>query len=77
VPPAPPIPVGIPNVASSSQTVPPPQPDVSYSQIMKALVAIQGGHEFYAALHVIHAAVHLSHAAGGSLNQPPCGVKSY
>jgi hypothetical protein len=31
VPSPPPIPVGIPDVASSSQTVPPPQPDVSYS----------------------------------------------
>jgi hypothetical protein len=68
VPPPPPIPVGIPDVASSSQNVLPPQPDVSYSQIMEALVAIQVGHEFYAALHVIHAAVHLSHAARGSLN---------
>jgi len=35
-----PIPVGIPSVASSSQTRPPPQPDVSYSQIMEALLAI-------------------------------------
>jgi hypothetical protein len=43
VPPPPPIPVGIPSVASSSQIAPPPQPDVSYSQIMKALAAIQGG----------------------------------
>jgi hypothetical protein len=43
VPPPPPIPVGIPSVASSSQTAPPPHPDVSYSQIMEALAAIQGG----------------------------------
>jgi len=35
-----PIPLGIPSVASSSQTTPPPQPDVSYSQIMEALLAI-------------------------------------
>jgi hypothetical protein len=42
VPPPPPIPLGIPSVASSSQTAPPPQPNVSYSQIMEALVAIQG-----------------------------------
>jgi hypothetical protein len=35
-----PIPLGIPSVASSSQTRPPPQPDVSYSQIMEALLAI-------------------------------------
>jgi hypothetical protein len=43
VPLPPPIPVDIPNVASSSQTVPPPQLDVSYSQVIKALAAIQGG----------------------------------
>jgi len=36
------IPVGIPDVAFSSQTVPPPQPDDNYSQIMEALAAIQG-----------------------------------
>jgi hypothetical protein len=41
VPPPPPILVGILDVASSSQTVRPPQPDVSYSQIMEALAAIQ------------------------------------
>jgi hypothetical protein len=43
VPPPPPIPVGIPSVASSSQTTPPPQPDVSYSQIVEAMAAIHGG----------------------------------
>lgn len=43
VPPPPPIPVGIPDVASSSHIVLPPQPDVSYSQIMEALASIQGG----------------------------------
>jgi hypothetical protein len=42
VPPPPPIPLGIPNVASSSQTVLPPQQDASYSRIMEALTAIQG-----------------------------------
>jgi hypothetical protein len=42
VPPPPPIPVGILSVASFSQTTPPPQPDLSYSQIMEALAAIQG-----------------------------------
>jgi len=40
--PPPPILVGIPSVASSSQTVPPSQPEVNYSQIMEALAAIQG-----------------------------------
>jgi hypothetical protein len=43
VPPPPPIPIGIPSVASSSQTVLPSQPKFSYSQIMEALAAIQGG----------------------------------
>jgi hypothetical protein len=43
MPPPPPILVGILRVASSSQTTRPPQPDVSYSQIMEALAAIQGG----------------------------------
>jgi hypothetical protein len=43
VPQPPPIPVGKPSVASSSQTVPPFQPEVSYSQIMEALATIQGG----------------------------------
>jgi hypothetical protein len=43
VPPPPPIPVGIPDVAPSSQIVPPPQQDASYSQIMEALAAIQRG----------------------------------
>lgn len=43
VPLPPPIPVGIPSVASSSQTVPSFQLEVSYSQIMEALAAIQGG----------------------------------
>jgi hypothetical protein len=43
VPPPPHIPVGIPNVASSSQTAPPPQQDASYSQILEALAAIHGG----------------------------------
>jgi hypothetical protein len=35
--------VGFPNMASSSQTVPPSEPDVNYSQIMEALATIQGG----------------------------------
>jgi hypothetical protein len=43
VPPPPPFPVGIPSMASSSQTTSPPQQDASYSQIMEALAAIQGG----------------------------------
>jgi hypothetical protein len=37
------MPVGFPNMASSSQTVPPSEPEVSYSQILEALAAIQGG----------------------------------
>jgi hypothetical protein len=37
------IPVRFPDMASSSQTVPPSEPKVNYSQIMEALAAIQGG----------------------------------
>jgi hypothetical protein len=36
-------PVGFPDMASSSQTVPPSELEVNYSQIMEALAAIQGG----------------------------------
>jgi hypothetical protein len=43
VPPPPPILVGIPEVTSYSQTVSPTQQDASYSHIIEALVAIQGG----------------------------------
>jgi hypothetical protein len=35
--------VGFLDMASSSQTVPPSEPELSYSQIMEALAAIQGG----------------------------------
>jgi hypothetical protein len=37
------MPVGFPEMASSSQTVPPSEPEVNYSQIMEALTAIHGG----------------------------------
>jgi len=43
MPPPPPIIIGIPDVASLSQTVPPPPQDASYSQIMEALATIQEG----------------------------------
>lgn len=35
--------VTFPDVASSSHTVPPSEPEAPYSQIMEALAAIQGG----------------------------------
>jgi hypothetical protein len=35
--------VAFPDVASSSQTVPPSEPEVNGSQIMEALAALQGG----------------------------------
>jgi hypothetical protein len=35
--------VGFLDMASSSQTVPPSEPKVNYSQIMEALAGIQGG----------------------------------
>jgi hypothetical protein len=37
------MPVGFSDMASSSQTVPPSEPEVNYSHIMEALAAIQGG----------------------------------
>jgi hypothetical protein len=37
------MPVGFLDMASSSQTVPPSELEVNYSQIMEALAAIQGG----------------------------------
>jgi hypothetical protein len=37
------MPVGFPEIASSSQTVPSSESEVNYSQIMEALAAIQGG----------------------------------
>jgi hypothetical protein len=37
------MPFGFPDMASSSQTVPPTEPEFNYSQIMEALAAIQGG----------------------------------
>jgi hypothetical protein len=37
------MPVGFPDMASSSQTVPPSEPEVNYSQILEALAVIQGG----------------------------------
>jgi hypothetical protein len=36
------MPVGFPDMASSSQTVPPSEPEINFSQIMEALAAIQG-----------------------------------
>jgi hypothetical protein len=42
--PIPPVmPVDFPNMASSSQTVSPSELEINFSQIMEALVAIQGG----------------------------------
>jgi hypothetical protein len=37
------MPVGFPDMASSSQTVPPSESEINFSQIMEALAAIQGG----------------------------------
>jgi hypothetical protein len=37
------MPVGFPDMASSSQTVPPSELEINISQIMEALAAIQGG----------------------------------
>jgi len=43
VPPPVAMPVSFPNMASSSHTVPPSEPNVNYAQIMEALAALQGG----------------------------------
>jgi hypothetical protein len=43
VPPPAAMPVGFPDMASSSQTVLPSEPEVGYDQIMEALAALQGG----------------------------------
>jgi hypothetical protein len=43
VPPPAAMPVGFPDMASSSHTVPPSEPEVNYAQIMEALAALQGG----------------------------------
>jgi len=37
------MPVGFPDMASSSHTVPPSEPEVNYAQIMEALAALQEG----------------------------------
>jgi hypothetical protein len=37
------MPVGFPDMASSSHIVPPSEPEVNYAQIMEALAALQGG----------------------------------
>jgi hypothetical protein len=37
------MPVVFPDMASSSQTAPPSEPEINFSQIMEALAAIQGG----------------------------------
>jgi len=43
VPPPTAMPVGFPDIASSSHTVPPFEPEVNYAQIMEAFAALQGG----------------------------------
>jgi hypothetical protein len=43
VPPPAAMPVGFPDMASSSQTVPPSELELHYAQIMEALAALQGG----------------------------------
>jgi hypothetical protein len=37
------MPIGFPDMASSSQTISPSEPEVNYAQIMEALAALQGG----------------------------------
>jgi hypothetical protein len=69
VPRPPPIHVAVPDMASSSQSAPPPsQQDVGYAQILEAFGCTPRRHELYAVGTFIF-------AAGGSLDQPPCGVE--
>jgi hypothetical protein len=42
-PQSPPIHVAVPDMASSSQTTPPPQQDAGFAQILEALTDLQGG----------------------------------
>jgi hypothetical protein len=68
------MPVGFPDMASSSQTIPPSEPEVNYSQIMEALASFRGD-EHYAGFYVLHAAIHHHYAAGGALHQQACGAE--
>jgi hypothetical protein len=52
VPPPTAMTVGFPDIASSSHTVPPSEPEVNYAQIMEALAGV----------YVLHAAVYEFHA---------------
>jgi hypothetical protein len=62
------MPVGFLDMASSSQTAPPSESEVNYSQIMEVLTAIQGGDERYVGDYVLH-------AAGDTLYQLACRAK--
>jgi hypothetical protein len=43
VPPPAAMPASFSDMASSSQTIPPSEPEVNYAQIMEAIAALQGG----------------------------------
>jgi len=59
------MPVGFPDMASSSQTVPPPEPEINFSQIMEALAAIHGAvHHFYTAGGAFHKQAGRAESAG-------------
>jgi hypothetical protein len=66
--------VAFPNVASSSHTVPPSEPEVNFSQIIKALATLQRGDEQYPGVDVLHAAVCVLHAAGNAVHQQEGGA---
>jgi hypothetical protein len=75
------MPVAFPDVASSSHTVPPSEPEVNFSQIMEALASLQGGmsnggdYVHYAAIHFHFAARNEVHQqAGGADPFGPAGV---
>jgi hypothetical protein len=69
--------VAFPDVASSSHTVPPSEPEANYSQIMEALAAIQGGMSHHAAVHLLLTARNAVHQqAGGAYPFVPSRVPS-
>jgi hypothetical protein len=66
------MPVGFPDMASSSHIVPPSEPEVNYAQIMEALAALQGG---MSSLQVLHAAVYEFHAVSYALHRQARGAE--
>jgi hypothetical protein len=72
VPPPAAMPVGFPDMASSSHTVPPSEPEVNYAQIMEALAALQGG---MSSMQVSMSSMQqFIHTASCALHRQACGA---